>query len=327
MAVLERWLEQGCHGSMHYMEETRSRLCRADPRQLLPECRSILVLAAPYSKPDAAGAADTHSPGEGPRGRVAAYAWGRDYHDVLPARMQQIVQFIEERVGERVANRCFTDSAPIMERDLAQRAGLGWIGKNTCLINPRRGSYFLLAEILLGLELSPDVPMRTDHCGSCRRCIDACPTDCILPDRTIDARKCISHLTIELRETIPAEVRPAIGNWVFGCDICQMVCPWNRFAPSDGDEAFAPVEERRAPLLLEELRMPPQLFSSRYQTTALSRAKYDGYRRNLAVAIGNTADRQAVPVLADVAAQASPMVAEHATWAASQIAQRQDGHA
>ena len=141
--------------------------------------------------------------------------------------MKELVQFIEEQVGGPIKNRCYTDTGPILERDLAQRAGIGWIGKNTCLINPKQGSYFLLSEIFLDLALEPDPPFITDHCGTCTRCIEACPTDCILPNRTLDARRCISYLTIELKDDIPTELREKMGDWVFGCDICQMVCPWN----------------------------------------------------------------------------------------------------
>jgi epoxyqueuosine reductase len=151
--------------------------------------------------------------------------------------MKELVKFIEEQVGGPVKNRWYTDTGPILERDLAQRAGIGWIGKNTCLINPKHGSYFLLSEILLDLALEPDPPFVTDHCGTCRRCIEACPTDCILPNRTIDATHCISYLTIELKDDIPTELREKVGSWVFGCDVCQMVCPWNRFA-DEGDPSF-----------------------------------------------------------------------------------------
>ena len=179
---------------MGYLADERSRLRRADPKLILPECKSILMLAVPYDSPLPMG----EGPGVRARGegRIASYALGEDYHDVLPQRLQAIVAFIEEQLGHPVPNRWYTDTGPILERDLAQRAGLGWIGKNTCLINPRAGSYFLLAEILLGVEIEPDSPFVTDHCGTCTRCLDACPTHCILPDRTLDARRCISYLTI-----------------------------------------------------------------------------------------------------------------------------------
>ncbi|MCI0555278.1 MAG: tRNA epoxyqueuosine(34) reductase QueG, partial [Anaerolineae bacterium] len=243
-STFENWLAQDRHGTMNYLATEASRARRAKPLEILPECKSILVLATPYSPPSPARAERTLSDpersrrgdevedeaGRGDGGEVASYAWGNDYHDILPARMKELVDFIEQQVGGPVKNRYYTDTGPILERDLAQRAGIGWIGKNTCLINPKQGSYFLLSEIFLDLALEPDQPFITDHCGTCTLCITACPTQCILPDRTIDARRCISYLTIELKDDIPNELRPMIGDWVFGCDVCQMVCPWNRFA-------------------------------------------------------------------------------------------------
>ena len=245
-AFFENWLSLDRHGRMGYLATERSRLCRGDPRQIMPECKSILVLAMPYSNPASASPSLSQPDTKRSRVRIAAYAWGRDYHDVIPERAKALVAFIEQRANRPVLSRCYTDTGPILERDLAQRAGLGWIGKNTCLINPTLGSYFLLAEILLDLDLQPDAVFETDHCGSCTRCIQACPTDCILPDRSIDARRCISYLTIELKEAIPLELRPRMGDWIFGCDICQMVCPWNRFAPSCGENELAGEPVRRS---------------------------------------------------------------------------------
>jgi epoxyqueuosine reductase len=187
-----------------------------------------------------------------------------------------------------VPNRYYTDTGPLLERDLAQRAGLGWIGKNTCLINPKQGSYFLLAEILLGLELEPDPPFTTDHCGTCTRCIEACPTECILPDRTIDARRCISYLTIELKDDIPEELRPLLGEWVFGCDVCQMVCPWNRFASPEGDAAFSPRPGRANPEPDPRAGADPEAFNRKFKNSPVKRAKRRGYLRNVAVATGNS---------------------------------------
>ena len=296
---------------MDYLATDKSRLRRADPRQILPECRSILVLATPYSPPFPSRRRGG--------GEVASYAWGEDYHDVLPGRMKELVQYIEEQVGRPVKNRWYTDTGPILERDLAQRAGIGWIGKNTCLINPRRGSYFLLSEILLDLELEPDPPLTTDHCGTCRRCIEACPTDCILPDRTIDARRCISYLTIELKEDIPVELREKIGDWVFGCDICQAVCPWNRFA-EEGDPAFE--AKTPAPLLTEELTLTPGAFNQRFKVSPVKRAKRRGYLRNVTVALGNTGDMHVLPVLQNALNDEEPLVREHADWAIKQVRKR-----
>jgi epoxyqueuosine reductase len=230
--------------------------------------------------------------------------------------MKELVQFIEEQIGVPINNRWYTDTGPILERDLAQRAGIGWIGRNTCLIHPRHGSYFLLSEIFLDLALEPDPPFLTDHCGTCRRCIEACPTDCILPDRTIDATRCISYLTIELKDDIPTELREQVGNWVFGCDICQTVCPWNRFA-DQADPAF----EAKPPIhsLTEELTLSAQEFNQRFKRSPIKRAKRRGYLRNVAVALGNTGDLLALPVLRNALNDQERMVREHAEWAIEKI--------
>ena len=309
-STFENWLDQNHHGSMNYLADERSRIRRANPLEILPECNSILVLATPYSPPK-----ETTN-----QIRIAAYAQGSDYHDVLPARMKELVQFIEAQVGGPVKNRWYTDTGPILERDLAQRAGIGWIGKNTLLINPKQGSYFLLSEILLDVELEPDTPFVTDHCGTCTRCIAACPTQCILPNRTLDARHCISYLTIELKDDIPTELRDKIGDWAFGCDICQMVCPWNRFA-SQGDSAFDDNETPHA--LTEELTLTPQAFNSRFKRTPLARAKRRGYLRNVAVVLGNIGDMHALPVLQNALNDEEPMIREHAQWAIDKISQQQ----
>lgn len=311
--TFENWLARGRHGTMGYLATERSRTRRADPREILPGCKSILVLATPYSPPHPV------EPEQEVRGRIAAYARGDDYHDVLPARMQELVAFIEARAGRPIENRWYTDTGPLLERDLAQRAGIGWVGKNTCLIHPEHGSYFLLSEILLDLELEPDPPFVTDHCGTCRRCIEACPTDCILPDRTIDATRCISYMTIELKEDIPLELRDKVGNWVFGCDICQMVCPWNRFA-GDADPAF---EQREVnPALSVDLTLTPQDFNQRFKGSPVKRTKRRGYLRNVAVALGNTGDMHALPVLQNALNDEEPMVREHARWAIEKITRK-----
>jgi len=312
-STFENWLAQNQHGLMDYLATERSRTRRADPKQILPECKSILVLATPYASPSPSRR------GAGGEVRVASYAHGTDYHDILPARMKDLVQFIEAQVGGPIKNRYYTDTGPILERDLAQRAGIGWIGKNTCLINPKQGSYFLLSEIFLDLALEPDAPFVTDHCGTCTRCIQACPTDCILPDRTLDATRCISYLTIELKEDIPTELREKIGDWAFGCDICQMVCPWNRFA-AEGDPAFTDKEPPPAPI--EELSLTPQAFNQRFKRTPIQRAKRRGYLRNIAVVLGNIGDMHALPVLQNALNDEEPVIREHAKWAIEQIKTR-----
>lgn len=238
--------------------------------------------------------------------------------------MKELVRFIEEQVEGPIKNRYYTDTGPILERDLAQRAGIGWIGKNTCLIHPKQGSYFFISEIFLDLALEPDPSFVTDHCGTCTRCITACPTDCILPNRTLDATRCISYLTIELKDDIPVELREKIGDWVFGCDICQMVCPWNRFAPQ-GDPAFSddPSTSLRAlPPLTGELTLTPEAFNQRFKRTPVSRAKRRGYLRNAAVALGNTGDAHALPALQNALNDEEPLIREHAQWAIEQIGKR-----
>jgi epoxyqueuosine reductase len=316
-STFERWLGAGRHGTMGYLANEHSRARRADPRRILPECESILVLAAPYADPKSADASD--EPASGPVGRVASYAWGDDYHKVFIPKLQKLVEFIDQRVGRPVPNRYYTDTGPILERDLAQRAGLGWIGKNTCLINPKHGSYFLLAEILLGIELEPDTPITTDHCGTCTRCIEACPTECILPDRTIDARRCISYLTIELKDDIPGELRPLLGDWVFGCDVCQIVCPWNRFATDAVEEIFSPRPDVPRPNLIRELELTPKAFNRKFKNSPVKRAKRRGYLRNVALAAGNSGDEKTFPALENAGKDNEQLVREHADWALKKV--------
>jgi epoxyqueuosine reductase len=324
LSAFEAWLAQNRHASMDYLATDHARQRRADPRLILPECKSILILATPYSR-TAAQSTDSRpraERGSEVRGKIASYAWGDDYHLVLPERLQSLIHFIETEVGHTVANRWYTDTGPILERDLAQRAGLGWIGKNTCLIHPRHGSYFLLAEIFLDLDLEPDPPFTTDHCGTCTRCIDACPTDCILPDRTIDAGRCISYLTIELKDGIPEELRPLMGDWVFGCDICQAVCPWNRFAAREGDPAFTGDSTGREPPLILELQVTPAEFNRKFKNSPIRRAKPRGFLRNVAVALGNNGGPENIPALDDLLNDPDPMLREHAAWATNEIAKR-----
>ncbi len=318
--VFQEWLEAGRHGEMSYLAKNSSLERRSDPRRILPECRSILVLGIRYPAP-------LFDESEGKSyGQVAAYAWGDDYHEVLPVRLKALVHFIEAEAGHRVPNRWYTDTGPVLERDLAQRAGLGWIGKNTCLINPRLGSYFLLAEILLGIELEPDDPFETDRCGKCTRCLEACPTQCILPERTLDAARCISYLTIELKDAMPKEGRTQVGNWVFGCDICQQVCPWNqRFAAPQGDPAFAARPGRSQPDLIKELGLTLDGFNRKFKGSPLKRARRRGYLRNVTTVLGNKlarGDTSSIPALINTLHNdPDSLVRRHAAWALSQTRQ------
>mgnify|MGYP001100844108 CR=1 FL=1 len=321
LAVYQRWLQAGLHGEMVYLERESALRQRADPRLLLPECQSILVVGMAYYP----SRKRIGEKGEG-MGRIAAYAWGEDYHAVIPERLEALVNFLERQLGRRVPYRAFTDSGPVLERELAQRAGLGWIGKNTCLIHPGQGSYFFLAELLLGLPLQPDAPFTQDRCGACRRCIEACPTGCIRPDRTLDARGCISYLTIELKGEIPEELRPGLGDWVFGCDICQQVCPWNRFAPEAGEAVFAPRGGVPAPDLAAELSLTEEQFREKFKGSPVLRTKRRGYLRNVAVALGNQGDAGAIPALERALEEdAESLVRGHAGWAVEQM-QRKNFH-
>jgi epoxyqueuosine reductase len=317
-AVYERWLEQGKHGEMGYLDTERARMRRKDPGLILPGCKSILVLGWPYSVPSLSRES-LEVDGQRLTGQIASYAWGEDYHDVIPARLKLLVAFVEERTGGTIPNRLYTDTGPILERDLAQQAGLGWIGKNTCLINPQQGSFFLLAEVFLGIKLEPDTPFNADHCGTCTRCIEACPTSCIQADRTIDASKCISYLTIELKGAIPRDLRDQVGNWIFGCDICQQVCPWNqRFADQgNSNQVDIPIKE---PDLISELMLPPNEFNSKFKSSPIKRAKRRGYLRNVAVALGNSNSAAGIPQLAkSLAEDPEPLVRGHAAWALGRI--------
>ncbi len=239
---------------------------------MLPGCQTILVLGANYAPA---------APAPGPA-LIAAYARGDDYHGFLVERARGIVDSLQNRLGRPVAARVYTDTGPLLERELAQRAGLGWIGRNTCLISPTIGSMTLLTEVLLDLALPPDTPFAADRCGSCRRCVEACPTGCILPDRTIDARRCISYLTIEARGGMPRDLRRSVGEWFFGCDICQQVCPWNRrFARPTSDAAFAPRPALHPPDLRRWLAAPSaEYFSASARQPAQARpAKRAGAQR------------------------------------------------
>lgn len=303
----QEWVTEGRHAGMEYLASERSLVRRSDPREILPECRSILVLGSPYF------------PAGDARGGVAAYATGEDYHHVLKPRLQELISFLEEQAGHPVPNRWYTDTGPVLERDLARRAGLGWIGKNSMLIHPQHGSYFLLAEILLGIDLPPDEPFLSDHCGSCTRCLDQCPTGCILPNRTLDAGRCISYLTIENKADIPNDVREQLGEWLFGCDVCQQVCPWNRFAPTEGDPAFAARPGVPPENLVEELHLSAETFNRKFRGSPVKRAKRRGYLRNTLVVLGNRKKREDTVHLMAAAQDPEALVRQHAAWALGRI--------
>jgi epoxyqueuosine reductase len=315
--VYEHWLAGGKHAGMAYLATDRARERRGNPHLILDTVRSVLAVAIRYPTPQ-----DIPQPSaDEPYGRVAAYAWGLDYHDILPGRLEALAQKLEQITGRTPEQRAYTDTGPILERDFAQQAGLGWAGKNTCLIHPRQGSYFLLGEMLLDETLEPDPPFEPDLCGSCTRCIDACPTGCISADRTIDSGRCISYLTIENKAEIPPALRQQVGNWVFGCDVCQTVCPWNiRFARTDFPTVFEPRPEVAFPRLRNELHLTPHEFNQKFRNSPIQRARRRGYLRNVAVAIGNAKNPEAVAdLLWLLTVEPEPLVRAHVAWALGQI--------
>ena len=308
------WLENGYAGEMDYLE--RHLPLKEDPRRLLAEAKSVISLAMNYYTLDPPEflAAD---PG---RGQISRYAWGDDYHEVIRERLRQLVEFIRQRFAETEPDcRICVDTAPILEREYAQKARLGWIGKNTNLINWRSGSWYFLAEVLVNVQLTPTTEPLRGTCGTCTRCIEACPTDAIVAPNVLDSRLCISYLTIELKESIPAELRPKMGNLIFGCDICQEVCPWNSKATPTTESAFYPREGNLAPALLSLVNMTQAEFSSRFKGSPIKRAKRRGFLRNVLVAIGNWGARKALPALEIALSDGEPLVRSHAAWAVGQI--------
>ncbi|MBL7818221.1 MAG: tRNA epoxyqueuosine(34) reductase QueG [Saprospiraceae bacterium] len=270
---LEAWLNKGLHGSMGYMANHFDK--RIDPRKLVEGAKSVISLTYNYFTEQ------QQSDPEAPK--ISKYAYGTDYHFVVKDKLKQLLQFISDEIGE-VNGRAFVDSAPVLERDWAKHAGVGWIGKNTLLINPRRGSYFFLAELILDLELTTDNPMR-DHCGRCRRCIEACPTEAISPKGYImDGSKCISYLTIELKadEKIPPQYQDQMAGWMFGCDICQDVCPWNRFAKQHNEPQFEPHPQLLSMTKEEWLDITEDVFREIFKKSPVKRTKFEGLRRNIA---------------------------------------------
>jgi epoxyqueuosine reductase len=278
------WLARGYHGAMNYLARPDAITRRSNVHELLPEARSIIAVGMNYYSPPLSRTRE----GSGV-GVVARYAWGDDYHEVIADRLEQLVAFIAAETSHPIKHKICVDTSAMLEREWAVRAGLGWIGKNTMLIHPRAGSWFLLGELLLDLELEYDAPFAADYCGTCTRCAEACPTQCILSDHNLDASRCIAYLTIELRGEPPrsADLCERMGDWVFGCDVCQQVCPWNRFARPTSEPAFAP---RHATLDLRELaEMDDETFRARFAHSAIRRAKREGMARNASIVTTNQA--------------------------------------
>jgi epoxyqueuosine reductase len=313
-AAFHRWCEAGYAAGMDYM--TRRTELHAHPRALVSRARSIITLAVDHY---AEAPEFTH---ESRYGRVARYAWGLDYHDVVKPRLHALVTKIEALAGREIHSRCFVDAVPLLERAVAARAGLGFFGKNTNLIQPRNGSWFFLSEILLDLELPADAQEIKVSCGTCRRCIDACPTDAFVAPYQLDSNRCISYLTIENKGAIPRELREAVGEWVFGCDVCQDVCPFNRFA----EETRWPEFKARAGAgprldLIEVLSIASdEEFRNRFRGTPLTRPKRRGLLRNAAVVAANVEATAVVPALIErIEHDAEPLIRSHALWALARL--------
>jgi epoxyqueuosine reductase len=304
-SAFDRWLDQGYGGTMQYLEGGAPK--RRDSRLVVKGAKSAIVVGMEYG-------------GREPSGPVARYARGVDYHDVMLDRLRDLLAAVCRLSGSTVTGKAYVDTGPILERDLARRAGLGWFGKNTNLINPELGSFFFLGALLVDLDLEPDTPFEADRCGSCTRCLEACPTQALVEPRVLDATRCISYLTIELRTAIPVELRAPIGDLLYGCDICQEVCPWNiRFArelPEDSPFQPRPVlaERDARQLAAVLLAMSQEEFSAAFQKSPMKRAKLRGLKRNAAVVLGNLGAGN-VPSLIAAHADPDPLLQEHAEWA------------
>jgi epoxyqueuosine reductase len=309
----QQWLAERRHGEMAYLERNAHK--RVDPQKVLAGAKSIVSLAVAYS----ADQPQTSIPNSA--GLVARYARFADYHKVIGEKLQSLAAFVNELGGQGTQSLWYVDTGPLLERDIAQRAGLGFIGKHTNLISRRLGNWIFLSEIITTLALAPDEPEK-NRCGSCSRCLTACPTAAITAPFQLDARRCISYLTIELKGPIPLELRPAIGNRIYGCDDCLAVCPWNRFAREGGMMAAHARPDLATPDLLELLVLDDPAFSRRFQGTPILRVKRRGLLRNVCVALGNIADVSALPALDRASRDPDALIAEHARWATGQITTR-----
>ena len=308
-ALFEDWLAEGYAGTMEYL--SRGAQKRRDTRLAFPGTTHAIVVALDYG-------------GKAPSGPIARYARGDDYHDVMEARLRELHARVERDAGRAIAGKPYVDTGPILERDLARRAGLGWFGKNTNLLNPALGSFFFLGALVLDVELSADAPFEADRCGTCTRCIDACPTDAIVAPRTLDATRCISYLTIELKGEIPVELREKVGALIYGCDICQDVCPWNeRFARELKVQELAPrvglASNDARTIARELLAMTPAEFGEAFKGSPMKRAKLRGLKRNAAVVLGNVGLAEDLSVLENALDDPEPLVREHAAWALTRL--------
>jgi epoxyqueuosine reductase len=307
---LDKWLAAGFGGQMHYIADRRDAY--NDPNRVLEGVKSIVMLGMQYSTVEPTAPSAT-------QGRVARYAWGNaDYHDLIRDKLHNLADYLRELMPNALT-RGVVDTAPLLEREFAQLAGLGWVGKNTLLLSKHAGSYFFLAALLTDVELEIDTAHLADHCGTCTACLDACPTQAFPQAYVLDATRCISYLTIELQDTIPAELRAGMGDWVFGCDVCQEVCPWNRTAPPASEENFSPHPDFDPLELLELFELDEDAFRRRFRHTPLWRSHRRGLLRNAAIVLGNGRDPQAIPALILGLSDNEPLVRGAAAWALGQF--------
>ena len=310
---IAEWLAAGYAGKMHYLADRQEAY--SHPRHILDGVRSLVMLGMHY------GTEVPQEPQSG-QGRVSRYAWGEaDYHDLIRDRLHSLADFLRELVPE-ADTRGVVDTAPLLEREFAQLAGLGWVGKNTLLLSKHAGSYFFLAALLTDQTLDYDVPHTADHCGTCTACLDACPTDAFPQPYVLDATRCISYLTIELQESIPRELRPNMGPWVFGCDVCQDVCPWNHSAPTTEESAFLPEPEKNPLELASLFELDEAEFRRQFRHTPLWRSHRRGLLRNAAIALGNQRAESAVSALERGLADVDPLVRGAAAWALGELQSR-----
>jgi epoxyqueuosine reductase len=303
------WLEAGYHGQQEYLARPDRLARRRDLQVIMPGVKSLIVVGLHYwPGPPPERAADAGY------GRISCYAHTTDYHRVMLPRLERLLERTATHSGQPLRGRAYVDTGPLLERDHAARAGLGFIGKNTNLIQPSRGSWLFLGEVLIDLKLEPDVPQPMPSCGRCRRCQDACPTGALVEPFVLDSRRCISYFTTALKGTIPSEFRSLIGNHIFGCDICQAVCPWNRFA-----EPLGTGRDEEVPRLLDLLALSPTGFQSQYGETPVGHIGYERWMRNVAVAAGNWGAPEAAPLLARLIATSTPLVRAHAAWALGRV--------
>jgi len=315
LAFFERWLEAGYAGEMQYLVRSRDR--RRDLQQVLPGAQAVIVCGLNY---------DTEYPystaqSDADRGWIARYAWGADYHQVMQDKLAQLQAFVATLVPPTVASKLYVDTGPVVERVYAKYAGLGWFGKNTCLLNTRFGSWLLLGELILSIPLEYDRPA-LDHCGTCTRCLDACPTQALLEPYVLDAQRCIAYLTIELKGAIPEEFRSQLGHHIFGCDICQDVCPWNRKRRFTTAADLQPRPAQVHPPLAELAQMTREEFKQHFHGTAIERTKRRGLLRNVCVAMGNSGNTVFIPLLESLLDDEEALVREHAAWALARLHDR-----